>query len=91
MWHGCDGDIREPACNHDDDEGGAVRRLSHMSASELLVLRKLCLLHLTSIMDTHSPLHQTATNWYDCTTFYPNRFHWTSFPVANVTGKLATS
>jgi len=63
VWHGCDDDIRELSCNH-DDEDASVRAMSHMSASELMALRKLCLLHLTSVVETHSPLHQTGSNWY---------------------------
>jgi len=65
MWHGCDGDIRELSCSHDDDDATCepVRRISHMSASQLMALRKLCLLHLTSVMESYSPLHQTGSNW----------------------------
>jgi len=62
-WHGCDDDIRELSCNHDNDDANAAR-MSHMTTSQLVVLRKLCLLHLTSLMETFSPLHQTGSNWY---------------------------
>ena len=69
MWHGCcdEDDIRElSACNHDDDDADpdvTAHHLTHMSALELMALRKLCLLHLTALMETYSPLHQTASNW----------------------------
>ena len=62
MWHGCDGDIRELSCCHDDDDAD-VRQMGRMSASQLIALRKLCLLHLTSVMESYSPLHQTGSNW----------------------------
>jgi len=58
-WHGCDDDIRELSCNHDDDDA-YVGQLSQMSACQLLALRKLCLLHLTSVMEACAP---ATSNW----------------------------
>lgn len=55
----CDTLVRSLKCNGKCCE----RHPGHMTSGQVTLLRKLCLLHVTSVMETYSPLHQTGCNW----------------------------